>query len=252
MISLEKLSVLYDQGTVIERWALRDLTLRIQPGQYITVIGGNGAGKSTLLNVIAGEIAPTKGSIVIDGQDVSHLTTYKRSSFVSRVFQDPIAGTCSDLTIAQNLSLAHSRGKDRDFSLGLNKHLLDKFQTYLARLNLSLENRLHTPMCMLSGGQRQAVSLLMATIAPVKILLLDEYTSALDPKTEDVIAQLTNQIIEEKNLTVLQVTHSLHHALHFGNRTIMLNHGNLVYDIEGKEREDLTIVDLLAQFGSAL
>lgn len=249
MIRLENIHIFFNPGTVMKKHALKGIDLAIDEKEFIIVIGSNGAGKSTLLNAIAGESLPSCGSMNMDGEDVTNLPSFKRSHLVARVFQDPLAGTCSDLTIAENLSLAENRGKSRIFGWCLTKIKKEKYRFLLSKLRLGLENRLDTCMGLLSGGQRQAVSLLMATLSPLKILLLDEHTSALDPKTAAFIMKLTQQIIEEKKLTAIMITHSLTQALQYGSRTIMLHEGKIIYDISKEERKYVTIDDLLEQFG---
>lgn len=249
MISLKNIHVTFGLNTVLEKEAVRGISLNIEEGDFITVIGSNGAGKSTLLNTIAGDILPIQGKIYIDQDDVTNKKSYDRAHVVARVFQDPLIGTCGDLSIAENMALAMSRGKQRFFKRALNKEMRTKIQTILKRLDLGLENRIDSSMSMLSGGQRQAVSLLMATLSPLKILLLDEHTSALDPKTAAYVLSLTNDIVAEKKLTVLMVTHSLNQALKIGNRTLILHEGKLLYDVKGQERSNLTIEDLLSHFG---
>lgn len=252
MISIENLSIHFGAGTPAFRTALKDVSLNIQEGEFVTVIGSNGAGKSTLLNAIAGEIIPSSGHIRIDDEDVTEYGTNIRAKHVARVFQDPVAGTCSQLTIGENLALASYRGKTRSLKSALSCASRTEFQSILKSLTLGLENRLDTSMAMLSGGQRQAVSLLMATLSPLKILLLDEHTAALDPKTSRFVMDVTQQIVKEKGLTALMVTHSLSHALQYGTRTIMLHESKLIYDVSGKERDKLTPQDLMHQFGSSI
>lgn len=252
MIILNDIHVTFSPDTITEKKAIQGISLTIQEGEFVTVIGSNGAGKSTLLNSISGEILPTQGLIYIDEKEVSSLSSYSRADLVARVFQDPLAGTCADLTIAENLALAFSRGKKRGLSQALTKSLREQFQKLLEPLGLNLEKRLDTLMSLLSGGQRQAISLLMATLSPLKILLLDEHTSALDPKTASYIMDLSQNIINEKKITALMVTHSLHQALHYGTRTIMLHEGKIIYDVSGKERKALTVQDLLRQFGQSV
>ena len=252
MISLKNIQVTFSAGTVRERKALRGISLDIQEGEFLTVIGSNGAGKSTLLNTIAGEILPSKGHIYIDEKEVTQQPGHKRAGDVARVFQDPLAGTCGNLTISENLALAVKRGTFRGLNKALTREMKQQFQEVLKTLNLGLENRLDAPMNALSGGQRQAVSLLMATLSPLKILLLDEHTSALDPKTASFVMKLTEKIVAEKGLTALMVTHSLQQALNVGTRTVMLHEGRVIYDVQGAERAKLTVADLLKQFGTGL
>ncbi|MBM3468816.1 MAG: ATP-binding cassette domain-containing protein [Alphaproteobacteria bacterium] len=252
MITLSNLQVTFAPGTVMEKLALRGVNLKITEGEFITVIGSNGAGKSTLLNTIAGEVMSTQGAIYIDDKDVTRLPAHGRADLVARVFQDPLAGTCGDLTVAENMALAHRRGQTRGLRKGLSRADRDFYAKKLKTLKLGLENRLDTSVSLLSGGQRQAMSLLMATLSPLKILLLDEHSSALDPKTAAFVIKLTEDIITEKGLTTLMVTHSLQQALHSGTRTIMLHEGKVIFDVSGKARTKLTVPDLLKQFGTAM
>jgi len=252
MIILKHVKVTYNEGLLTEKKALRGVDLKINNGEFITVIGSNGAGKSTVLNAIAGETIPTAGTIKIDDVDVTKEPSYNRAALVARVFQDPLAGTCADLTIAENLALAERRGHSRGLSLSLSKKKREEYQSLLNRLRLGLEDRLDTLMGSLSGGQRQAISLMMATLSPLKILLLDEHTAALDPKTANFVMELTQKIIAEKNLTALMITHSLQQALSFGTRTVMLHEGKIIYDVSGEERKNLTPQDLMAKFGSSV
>lgn len=249
MIRLKNLKITFAPHTVLEKKALTGVSLDISEGDFITVIGSNGAGKSTLLNAIAGDAMATSGKIHIDDEDVTHKNAFDRALSVARVFQDPLAGTCGDLTVAENMAIALNRGKARGFKRALTKATQEDFKTSLKSLNLGLENRLDSSMSLLSGGQRQAVSLLMATLSPLKILLLDEHTSALDPKTASYVLKLTETIVTQKKLTVLMVTHSLQQALSYGNRTIILHGGKIIYDVKGEERLKLTVQDLLSHFG---
>ena len=248
MIQVDHLEVTFGAGTPLENRALRGLSLTIPEGQFVTVIGSNGAGKSTFLNALAGEILADQGSILIDDQDVTRWPTNKRAGLVARVFQDPLAGTCEALTIEENMALALKRGQGRRLTAAVRKEYQARFKDKLARLGLGLEMRLSDRMGLLSGGQRQAVSLLMATLQPMKILLLDEHTAALDPKTAAFVLELTRNIIEEQNLTALMVTHSMRQALDVGERTLMLHEGNIAFDVAGHEREGLDVPDLLALF----
>lgn len=248
MISLADIQVIFGAGTPLEKLALQGLTLEIPAGQFITVIGSNGAGKSTLLNVLSGDIQPEKGIVKIGKQTVTGWPAPRRAELVSRVFQNPLAGTCAELTIEENLVLAFRRGHQRGLRPALNHRLRDQFRAKLASLDLGLENRLCDRMGLLSGGQRQAVSLVMATLAPSKILLLDEHTAALDPKTADYILNLTQTLVKEQNLTTLMVTHSMQQALAMGERTLMLHDGHIVLDIAGTERTQYQVNDLIEQF----
>jgi len=248
MICLEDIHVTFGAGTPLETRAVRGISLTINEGEFVTVIGSNGSGKSTLLNTLSGEVQPTCGHIKIGDQDVTRWSTAQRAKLIARVFQDPLAGSCENLTIEENMALAWYRGQPMQFSAALNEENRKVFKQQLARLGLGLENRLRDKMGLLSGGQRQAISLLMSSLQPAKILLLDEHTAALDPKTAAFVLDLTCQIIDENKLTSLMVTHSMQQALEVGTRTIMLHEGKIVFDVSGKEREGLTIVDLLELF----
>ena len=248
MISLSDIHVRFALNTPLETHALRGISLEIEPGEFVTVIGSNGAGKSSLLNALSGEIRVSSGHIAIDNQDVTRLDTSRRAGLVARVFQDPLAGSCEYLSIEENLALADARGRKRSFSRALNEDRKQPYREYLSRLNLGLENRLQDKMGLLSGGQRQAISLLMATLQPSKILLLDEHTADLDPKTSQFVLDLTEQLIAEKKQTALMVTHSMKQALAVGTRTIMLHQGKIIFDIQGEQRQGLKIKDLLDLF----
>ncbi len=248
MISADNLKLTFGKGTPLENPALRGMSLTVNQGEFVTVIGSNGAGKSTFLNALAGEVIVDSGRIEVDGQDVTRLSTHKRAKRVARVFQDPLAGTCEGLSIEENLALAVRRGQRRGLTSAVKRHYRDQFRSALTKLNLGLENRLGDKMGMLSGGQRQAVSLLMASLTPSAILLLDEHTAALDPKTAAFVLQLTQDIIAEQKLTALMVTHSMKQALEVGERTVMLHQGQVVFDIAGPEREGLDVKDLLDLF----
>jgi len=248
MIKLNNISVTFGKGTPLENQLLHKLDLKINSGEFVTVIGGNGAGKSTLLNLISGDILVDAGSIILDGTSVTHWPTFARAKLISRVFQDPLLGSYSDLTIEENLSLAFYRGKKRTLKMALNTATRESFRDRLADIGIGLENRLSDKMGLLSGGQRQAVSLLMATIQPSKILLLDEHTAALDPKMEGLILELTQKLILEKKLTALMITHCMAQALQFGTRTLVMHHGKIVHDLQEKERNNLKAADLMAFF----
>jgi putative tryptophan/tyrosine transport system ATP-binding protein len=251
MIRLTDLHVTFNRGSAMEKKALCGVTLNIKKGDFVCVIGGNGAGKSTLLNALCGDIAPEKGDISIDNKDVTLLPSWKRALYIARVFQDPMAGTCANLTIEENMALAMGRGAKRSLKLALNKTNREIFRSQLSRLKLGLESRLSDPIGLLSGGQRQAVSLIMAVLQPMKIIALDEHTSALDPETAAFILELTREIVKENGLTALMVTHSMHQAIELGNRTLMLHEGRVVFDVQGEAREGLTVADLLDLFHKA-
>lgn len=248
MITLSHINLTFGANTIREKKALKDINLQINEGDFITVIGSNGAGKSTLLNTISGEYIPDGGQILIDDTNVTTIPAQGRAQDVARVFQDPLAGTCGDLTIIENMALAHHRGQSRGLRRAIKPTSIEFYKDALKKLGLGLELRLDTSMALLSGGQRQAVSLLMATLSPLKILLLDEHTSALDPKTASFVMDLTDKIVKEQNLTALMVTHSLQQALRYGNRTIMLHEGHIVRDIQGQDRKDMTTDDVMALF----
>ena len=248
MLSAQNLKITFNQGTPIETKALTGMSLDIPTGQFVTVIGSNGAGKSTYLNAVSGDLPVASGKILIDGDDVTRLPVWSRAGRVARVFQDPMAGTCEDLTIEENLALAQQRGGKRGLRKAVQRELRDGFREQLATLGLGLENRLTDRIGLLSGGQRQAVSLLMAALQPSRILLLDEHTAALDPRTADFVLQLTARIVEEKKLTTMMVTHSMRQALDVGDRTVMLHQGKVVLDVAGDERKGLDVPDLLQMF----
>lgn len=248
MIGLERIEVTFNRGTVLETRALRGVDLAIPQGSFVTVIGSNGAGKSTLLNVLAGTAAATSGRITIDGIDVTPLGAAGRARHLARVFQDPLAGTCAGLTIEENLALAAARGRARGLRLAVAERQRGGWHERLAELGLGLESRLGDRMGLLSGGQRQAVALLMATLAPSKILLLDEHTAALDPRTAELIIGLTTRLVAEHRLTTLMVTHSMQQALSCGDRLVMLHEGRICLDVDGAAKRRLRVEDLLAEF----
>ena len=248
MIRVDRVSVVFNAGTALENHVLNELSIEIPGGQFVTVIGSNGAGKSTLLNVIAGELPVASGRVLIAEQDVTPLPAAARSALVARVFQDPRAGTCETLTVEENLALAASRGHPRGLRFALNAGRRARFRSALERLGLGLENRLRDQIGLLSGVQRQATSLLMASIEPMRILLLDEHVAALDPRTAGFVLELTRRVIEEQKLTALMVTHSMRHALTLGDRTLMLHEGRIVLDVIGEERKRMTVADLIARF----
>ena len=248
MIRLDRVSMTFNPGTPVAMPALRGISLDIPAGEFVTVIGSNGAGKSTLLNVLSGEITPQAGKVLIDNIDVTGWPTPRRAALVARVFQDPLAGSCGTLSIEENLSLAASRGKGRGLARAITPASRASFRTLLKELGLGLESRLEDKMELLSGGQRQSISLLMATLKPMKILLLDEHTAALDPKTAEFIVELTGRIVAEQQLTTLMVTHSMAQALAVGTRTVMLHQGRIVLDVSGEQRQGMTVPDLLEMF----
>ena len=243
-IEIKNLNKTFFPGTNREQYALKNVSLDIKAGDFITILGGNGAGKSTFLNALAGSFSLDNGEILIEGRDISNIVEHKRAEFISRVFQNPLDGTAPRMTVAQNMSLALRRGKNRGFKLGTTKEDRKLFKELLAALDLGLEDRLDSEMGLLSGGQRQAIALLMATMTTPKLLLLDEHTAALDPKTQKKIMELTRKKIEEKNLTALMITHNIQDAVKYGNRIIILHRGQLVRDINREEKEKLNAKEL--------
>ena len=248
MIDLKGIQVTFNKGTPLAAVALRGIDLAVPNGEFLTVIGSNGAGKSTALNIIAGLIRPDSGSVIIDGSDVTEWPIHRRAKFVSRVFQDPKMGTCENLTILENFALAHARTQPRGFKFAIDKSIRDRAAERLQLLKLGLENRLNDQVGLLSGGQRQAVSLLMATTGDTRVLLLDEHTAALDPKTAEFVMELTCKIVAELKLTTVMVTHSMAQALQFGERTIMFHRGRIVFDVSGEKRASMGVADLLNLF----
>jgi putative ABC transport system ATP-binding protein len=248
MLRADNLFKTFNPGTPIENPVLRGLSLTIESGQFVTVIGSNGAGKSTLLNAISGDLFVDSGSLHIDEQDVTRVPAWQRAGMVARVFQDPMAGTCEGLSIEENMALAWHRGRNRGFGRAIRTEQRELFRDKLAMLKLGLENRLADRIDLLSGGQRQAVSLLMASLQPSRILLLDEHTAALDPKTAAFVLELTDRIVQENKLTAMMVTHSMRQALDHGHRTVMLHQGRVVLDVSGDERKQMQVSDLLAMF----
>ena len=241
----------FNAGTINEKRALNGLSLTLNPGDFVTVIGGNGAGKSTLLNAVAGVYGVDEGQILIDGVDVTHLPEHKRSKYIGRVFQDPMMGTAATMQIEENLALAARRGKRRLLRAGINKKERAAYREQLAILGLGLEDRMTSKVGLLSGGQRQALTLLMATLQKPKLLLLDEHTAALDPKTAAKVLETTQQIVERDNLTTLMITHNMRDAIAYGNRLIMMNNGHIVVDVSGEEKKNLTVEQLLELFSRA-
>ncbi|WP_099332235.1 ABC transporter ATP-binding protein [Actinomyces minihominis] len=248
MLQLESISKTFLGGTVNERRALTDINLTLEDGEFVTVIGSNGAGKSTLLNVVAGSIRPNLGRVQIDGNDVSRLKDYQRAKYLGRVFQNPSLGTAPHMTIEENLSIAQNRGKHRTLGVGVTKKDRETYREALAGLHQGLENRLKDWVGLLSGGQRQSLSLLMATFTNPKILLLDEHTAALDPQRAEVVTQLTGEMVAKNNLTTLMVTHNMEQALRLGNRLIMMHEGRIVLDLSESEKGKTTVRDLLDWF----
>ena len=248
MLKIKSINKSFNKGTINETNIFNNFNLEINKGDFITIVGSNGAGKSTLLNIVSGALKLDSGNIILQEKDITNLKEHKKSKFISRVFQDPTKGTSPSMTILENLSLADNKGKNFGLSLGVNKRKIEEFKNQLSILNLGLEDKMDTMVGMLSGGQRQALSLLMATLNTPKILLLDEHTAALDPKTSETIINLTNKIVKEKNITTIMITHNLSHAIAFGNRLLMMHGGQIILDIGEREKSNLTKNDLIEEF----
>lgn len=248
MLEIQNIYKTFNAGTVNEKTALNGVSLTLDDGDFVTVIGGNGAGKSTLLNAVAGVWQVDEGSVTIDGTNVTRLPEHKRAKFIGRVFQDPMMGTAATMQIEENLALAMRRGKARTLRAGITKAERERYRELLKILDLGLENRLTSKVGLLSGGQRQALTLLMATLQRPKLLLLDEHTAALDPKTAAKVLELSDRFVAEGNLTTLMVTHNMKDAIAHGNRLIMMNAGKIVFDVSGEEKKRLTVDDLLHAF----
>ena len=236
MLKLNDIYKTFNQNTVNEKRVINGLSLHLRKGDFVTVIGGNGAGKSTMLNLIAGVYPPDSGNILLDGEPITHLPEYKRAKYLGRVFQDPMMGTAANMEIQENLALAYRRGKNRGLRWGITNKEKQIYTEKLKSLDLGLETRMSTKVGLLSGGQRQALTLLMAALQQPKLLLLDEHTAALDPNTADRVLELTQQIVTANNLTTLMVTHNMKQAIQYGNRLIMMYEGNIIYDVSGEEK----------------
>ena len=249
LLRLEHIDKTFYPGTVNEKRAIWDVSLHLKPGDFATIIGSNGAGKSTLLNAIAGYFYVDQGSILLEDTDITFVEEYSRSRVIGRLFQDPLKGTAPHMTIEENLALAYLRASTGSIPFSrISKKDKEFFREQLSLLQMGLEERMKQPVGLLSGGQRQALTLLMATMVPPKLLLLDEHTAALDPGTAEKVLALTKQIIEKNHTTCLMVTHNMHQALEMGNRTLMMNEGKIILDLEGEEREHMTVADLLERF----
>ena len=251
MLEIKNISKTFNAGTINEKKALRDLSLTLNDGDFVTVIGGNGAGKSTLLNAICGTWQVDCGEIVIDGKDVTHTPEHKRAKYLGRVFQDPMMGTAADMEIQENLALAKRRGKIRGLAWGISRSEREEYRSLLSTLGLGLEDRMTSKVGLLSGGQRQAVTLLMAAMAEPKLLLLDEHTAALDPKTAEKVLEITEDIVNKNHLTTLMITHNMRDAIKHGNRLIMMHEGKIIVDVCGEAKKNLTVEDLLELFNKA-
>lgn len=248
MLKINSIEKTFNPGTINEKKALDKVSLHLNSGDFVTIIGGNGAGKSTLMNAITGVWPVDNGSIILDGVNVTGLPEYKRAKFIGRVFQDPMMGTAPDMQIIENLALAYRRGKKRTLKWGITKKEKEMFHEKLKILGLGLEDRMTSKVGLLSGGQRQALTLLMASLQTPKLLLLDEHTAALDPTTAAKVLQISEEIIERDKLTAMMITHNMNDAIVHGNRLIMMNNGQIIYDVQGEEKKELTKADLMAKF----
>lgn len=248
MLELRNITKIYNPGTVTEQTLFRDFSLSVEEGQFVSIVGSNGSGKTSLLNIICGSIPVEGGEVLIEGKNINKLKEYQRYAAMGRVYQNPAAGTCPGLTMLENLSLADNKGKRFGLRRGVNRQRRDYYRQQLQSLGLGLEDKLDVKMGALSGGQRQAVALLMATMTPLKFLILDEHTAALDPKTAEIIMELTDKVVREKKLTAMMVTHNLRYAVEYGDRLIMMNQGQVVMDKAGAEKTATSIDDILGVF----
>lgn len=251
MLIISNVEKTFNRGTINEKKALTGLNLTLNDGDFVTVIGGNGAGKSTMLNMIAGVYPIDRGKIILNGENISRWAEHKRAKFLGRVFQDPMKGTAANMEIEENLAMAYRRGKSRSLKWGLSKEERIKYKEALKVLDLGLENRMSSKVGLLSGGQRQALTLLMATLRKPELLLLDEHTAALDPKTAAKVLDLTEKIIDENKLTAIMITHNMKDAIRCGNRLVMMHEGRIIYDVSGEEKKRLKVSDLLEKFEQA-
>ncbi|MGI6205249.1 MAG: ABC transporter ATP-binding protein [Anaerovoracaceae bacterium] len=248
MLELKHIYKTYNPGTVNEHVIFRNFNLQIEDGEFVTLVGSNGSGKTSLLNVICGSIPIDAGQVIINGKDISDEKDFVRHRRIGRVFQDPSKGTCPSMNIIENLSIADNKGKSYGLSRGLNKARISYYRDILANLGLGLENQMDSPVGSLSGGQRQAVALLMATLQPIEFLILDEHTAALDPNTAEIIMKLTDQLVREKKVTTIMVTHNIRYAVDYGSRLIMMHEGNAILDKSAEEKEKMSIDDILSIF----
>lgn len=248
MLELININKNYNPGSVNELCLFKDFNLTVKDGEFVSVVGSNGSGKTSMLNIICGSIAVDSGKILIHGEDITKQKDYIRQRRIGRVYQDPSKGTCPSMTILENMSIAENKGKPYNLGRGVNKAKLETYREMLRPLNLGLEDKMGVQVGSLSGGQRQALALLMATMTPIDFLILDEHTAALDPKTAEIIMELTDQVVKEKKVTTIMVTHNLRYAVEYGNRLIMMHEGKVIYDVSGEEKKNLKVSDLLAKF----
>ena len=248
MLELKNITKIYNQGLVTESCLFRNFNLTVKDGEFVSIVGSNGSGKTSMLNIICGSIPVEEGQVIIDGHDITRSPDYRRYGRIGRIFQDPAMGTCPDLTMLENLSLADNKGKPFGLGRAVSKKRIDYFRDQLASLQLGLEDKLHVKMGALSGGQRQAVALLMATLSPLDFLILDEHTAALDPHTAEIIMQLTDRVVREKKLTAMMVTHNLRYAVEYGSRMLMMDRGQIVLDRAGDEKQQTKVDDILDIF----
>lgn len=248
MLELRGISKIYNPGTVTELCLFENFSFKVADGEFVSVVGSNGSGKTSMLNIICGSIPVSGGEVLIDGKNINSLREYKRYRMMGRVYQNPAAGTCPDMTILENMSLADNKGKRYGLSFGVNNSRKNYYKEQLSSLGLGLEDKLDVKLGALSGGQRQAVSLLMATLTPIDFLILDEHTAALDPRTAEIIMELTNKIVKEKKLTAIMVTHNLRYAVEYGTRLVMMDKGNIILDKSGEEKRNVNVEDILDIF----
>jgi len=247
MIALKNVSIVFNQGTVNENQALSNISLSVKEGDFVTIIGSNGAGKSTLFNMIAGSFVPTQGSIFVNDRDITREPEYKRAQYIGRIFQNPLLGTASNMSLEDNMMITYKKGF-KWLKRSLNNRMRDFFKSELVHLNMGLENRMKENLAMFSGGQRQALTLLMMVLSKPALILLDEHTAALDPKNAQIVLDLTNKFIKEFNLTAMMITHNMSHAIEFGNRLLMMDKGEIIFEAEGEAKRELTVEKLIAKF----